>query len=119
MKIIFEPIGYQTIFHSSGWMGSEIFSQGFLDMQQRRRRQKPPARNPQGSSFTVTEKFWDDIFQKKFKQIFGNLSADCLLKEELLFLNLAWKFFWISNSAVFVRQMTGKNGKGRIIRYWN
>lgn len=50
-------------------MGPYPFSQGFLDMQQRRRRQKPPARNPQGSPFTVPEKFWDDICQKDLNRL--------------------------------------------------
>jgi hypothetical protein len=50
-------------------MGTYPFSQSFLDMQQRRRKQKPPARNPQGTAFTVPEKFWDDICQKDLQML--------------------------------------------------
>lgn len=52
-------------------MGPYPFSQGFLSMQQRRRQQKPPARNPQGNPFTVPEQFWDEICRKDLKVLSG------------------------------------------------
>lgn len=45
-------------------IGPYPFSQGFLNMQERRRKQKPPAINPQGGSFMVPEQFWDEISRK-------------------------------------------------------
>lgn len=52
-------------------MGLYPFSEGFLEMQQRRRKQKPPARNPQGAHFTVPEIFWHDIGQKDLNTLSG------------------------------------------------
>lgn len=57
--------------HNNFSVGSNPFSQGFLNMQQLRQKQKPPARNPQGGSFTVPEKFWEDICQKDLNSLSG------------------------------------------------
>ena len=52
-------------------MGPYPFSQGFLSMQKRRRKQKPPPRDPQGKPFTVPESFWDEISRKDLNVLSG------------------------------------------------
>ena len=51
--------------------GPYPFSRSFLDMQERRRKQKPPARTPQGAAFSVPEEFWDEIAEKKPEIVAG------------------------------------------------
>jgi hypothetical protein len=41
--------------------GPYPYSQGYLDMQQRRRSQKPPARTPTGNVITVPESHWEAL----------------------------------------------------------
>lgn len=45
--------------------GPYPFSRGFLDMQQRRRQERIPARAPYGGKVTVPEIYWDDLRKKK------------------------------------------------------
>lgn len=44
--------------------GPYPFSQGFLNMQQRRLKEKPPAFAPDGSRVSVDDAFWDDLLKR-------------------------------------------------------
>jgi len=44
--------------------GPYPFSQGYLNMQERRLKEKPPAYAPDGSRVTVDAAFWDDLLQR-------------------------------------------------------
>ena len=44
--------------------GPYPFSQGFLNMQQRRLKEKPPAYAPDGSRITVDPVYWDDLLKR-------------------------------------------------------
>ena len=44
--------------------GPYPFSQGFLDMQQRRLKEKPPAFAPDGSRITVDAAYWDELLKR-------------------------------------------------------
>jgi len=44
--------------------GPYPFSQGFLDMQQRRLKERPPAFAPDGSRVTVDTAYWDELLKK-------------------------------------------------------
>ena len=52
-------------------MGPYPFSQDFLNMQKRRRKQRPPAKNPQGQAFTVPQSYWDEIGRKDLSTLSG------------------------------------------------
>ena len=41
--------------------GPYPYSDGFLQMQERRRKQKPPAKTPSGENLEVPPLFWDDL----------------------------------------------------------
>ncbi|MCP4691848.1 MAG: DUF3786 domain-containing protein [Desulfobacterales bacterium] len=44
--------------------GSYPFSEGFLNMQTRRRTEKPPAQTPTGNIITVPMEYWDELGEK-------------------------------------------------------
>ena len=44
--------------------GPYPFSQGFLNMQERRLKEKPPAYAPDGSQVSVDDEFWDDLLKR-------------------------------------------------------
>ena len=49
--------------------GPYPFSQGFLNMQQRRLKEKPPAYAPDGSRVTVDPVYWDDLLKRNIESL--------------------------------------------------
>ncbi len=55
--------------------GPYPFSQGFLDMQDRRRAEKPPAKTPSGNIVEVPTEYWGDLEQRDMKKLCKNAQA--------------------------------------------
>ncbi len=65
--------------------GPYPFSEGYLNMQKRRRNQEPPARTPKGDLVTVDPKYWDDLKKKDLDKLCANsLSTPHLLEGILI-----------------------------------
>ncbi len=49
--------------------GPYPFSQGYLDMQARRRKEKPPVRAPYGDKVEIPPEYWDDLAQRNVDEL--------------------------------------------------
>jgi hypothetical protein len=55
--------------------GPYPFSRGYLDMQKRRRRERPPLVSPSGSALDVPKQYWEDIKKRDVGKICKNAMA--------------------------------------------
>jgi len=69
--------------------GPYPFSQGFLNMQQRRLKEKPPAFAPDGSRVTVDPAYWDELLKRNIDTLcnFTLLEKDSSARLRFHFLN--------------------------------
>ena len=56
--------------------GPYPFSKGFLDMQERRRKEPPPARTPTGEAVRIPKEYWEDLAREDPQAICRNALAD-------------------------------------------
>ena len=56
-------------------IGPYPFSQGFLNMQERRRGEAPPAKAPSGDVFKVPAEYWENLGQRDIETICANAGA--------------------------------------------
>ncbi len=56
-------------------IGPYPFSKGFLNMQERRRGESPPAKTPSGDVFKVPAEYWEDLGQCDIETICANAGA--------------------------------------------
>ncbi len=55
--------------------GPYPFSQGFLSMQERRRKEGPPLRSPSGADIEVPVQYWDDLIERDLEKVCKNAAA--------------------------------------------
>ena len=56
-------------------LGPYPFSQGYLNMQERRRSEKPAAKSPSGDAVKVPAQYWEDLEQRDIRQLCENAFA--------------------------------------------
>jgi len=64
--------------------GPYPFSEGYLNMQERRRKQRPPARTPKGDIIKVPHEYWDDLKKMDQDNLCENSLASLHLPEGFL-----------------------------------
>jgi len=69
--------------------GPYPFSRSFLDMQQRRRRERPPALTPYGSQVHVPEHYWDSIQSRDLAELCRLMPGRPYGEDNLIFTSLA------------------------------
>lgn len=69
-------------------IGPYPFSQGFLNMQDRRRRELPPARSPDGTAVQVPEEYWDALCERDLQRVSNLTLFEIYPPDNLVFMFL-------------------------------